>query len=250
MEAKNYRVKELTKMSGVSARTLHYYDQIGLLKPLNRTQGGYRCYGRQELLRLQQILFFKELDFPLKEIIELLDHPNFDLMKALHNHRTALKLRKKRIVKLLATIDKTIHQLNNQKMMSKPEMLYEGLSKEFGTSYRKEAMDKFGTDKVVGSEKELLSLGKEGFGMLKKELEQINAELFDHRHEKPESEPIQKLISQHYVIIRKFWGTSKLEDKQAEAYAGLGQLYVNDERYTMVDGIPQAEYAVFLQKAI
>lgn len=247
---KNYGVKELSTLSGVSVRTLHYYDQIGLLKPLNRTEAGYRFYGERELLRLQQILFYKELDFPLKEIRELLDDPDFKLLDALESHKQALKARKKRISNLLLTIDHTIHNLKNGKIMSKPGKLYEGLPKEMGTTYRKKAMEKYGKKTVEHAEEELLKLGKKGFENLKKEFDQVNALLFSFRNESPEKEDVQQAIARHYEIIRKFWGTHNSADKQAEAYAGLGDLYVADERYAMVDGKPQPEYALFLQKAM
>ncbi|NJO01780.1 MAG: MerR family transcriptional regulator, partial [Bacteroidia bacterium] len=185
---KNYGVKALSKLSGVSVRTLHYYDKIGLLKPSNRTEAGYRYYGEKELLRLQQILFYRELGFPLKEILNLLDAPDFDLIDALENHTLALKARQKRITKLLATIDRTIHNLKKGKIMSEPEMLYEGLPKEVGTIYRQEAIEKYGKETVEKSEKALLSLGKEGFEQLKKEAEQIAAQLFALRDENPESQ--------------------------------------------------------------
>ena len=247
---KNYGVNEVSKLSGVSVRTLHYYDQIGLLKPLNRTEAGYRYYGEKELFRLQQILFYKEIDFPLKKIMDLLDNPDFDLMKALEDQKSALQARKKRISKLLLTIDNTINHLKKGKIMSKPEMLYEGLPKEMGTTYRKEAIDKYGRTSVEHSEKELMKLGKEGFKNLQKEFEQLNNELFGLRKDPPESEKVQKAIARHYLIIRKFWGTSNSENKQAEAYAGLGQLYVSDERFTKVNGEPQSEFALFLEKAM
>jgi len=86
----NYSVKQLAKLAGVSVRTLHLYDQLGLLKPSIRTENRYRRYGETELLRLQQILFYKVLDFPLKEIGPILDDPDFDLLKALEDHKQSL----------------------------------------------------------------------------------------------------------------------------------------------------------------
>jgi len=250
VKMKRYGVNSLSKLSGVSVRTLHYYDKIGILKPLNRTEAGYRYYGEQELLRLQQILFYKELDFPLKEIHELLDDPEFDLIDALKSHKSALKARQKRLSNLLVTIDKTIKHVTNKEIMTDPQELYKGLPKEMGTTYRQEAIDEYGKKAVEHSEKELLKLGKEGFKQLQKDLEQVTAELFELQSESPESEQVQMLIAQHYEIIRKFWGTSNKDDKQADAYAGLGGLYVSDERYTKVKGEPQPEFALFLQKAM
>lgn len=245
-----YSVKELAKLSGVSVRTLHYYDNIDLLKPFKRTEAGYRCYGESELLRLQQILFYKELGLPLKDIQELLNDPGFDLIEALEGHKLALAKRKERISKMLATIDKTILNLKKGKTMTNPEELYEGLPKEMGTTYRKEAIEKYGKKTIEKAETNLLNLGKEGFKQLQKEFEQVTHELFTLRQESPQSHKVQQQIRRHYVIIRKFWGTANSPDNQAEAYAGLGNLYVHDERYTSVDGKPQPEFAAFMQKAM
>lgn len=247
---KMYGVKAVSRLSGVSVRTLHHYDKIGLLNPLSRTDAGYRHYGEAELLRLQQILFYKELGFPLKEIIKVLDDPQFDLVEALQRHKLALSARKKRISNLLKTIDKTINHLKKGDVMSKPDFLYEGLSKETATAYRDGAMDQYGKEAVARSESELAKLGKAGFKKLQADFEQVNQSLFALKDEAPESAKVQALIARHYDCTRKFWGTSNSDDPQAEAYAGLGQLYVNDERFTAIKGEPQPEFAVFLQRAM
>ena len=82
MDGVKYSVKQLARLAGVSVRTLHVYDEMELLVPRDRSDAGYRYYGEAELLRLQQILFYKELDFPLKQIGEILDDPDFDLVAA------------------------------------------------------------------------------------------------------------------------------------------------------------------------
>lgn len=246
---KQYSVKQLAKLAGVSVRTLHLYDEQGLLKPAIRTEARYRMYGEAELLRLQQILFYKELDFSLHTIGEILNDPHFDLIQALESHKLALHRRQERIQALLATLDKTIHHLKTEQMLSHEE-LYEGFPKETAESYRKEAMTKYGTAEVEKSENHLRSLGKEGFQKLKAEMEDIAAKLNALRQEDPQSAVVQQQIARHYHNIRGFWGTSNSPDLQAEAYAGLGDLYVADERFTMVDGKANPEYAQFLQKAM
>ncbi len=245
-----YSVKDLAEFSGVSIRTLHYYDKIGLLTPAKRTKAGYCNYGDPELLRLQQILFYKELDFSLKEIADLLDEPSFDLIKALENHRRALRKKRSRLSTLLKTIDQTIHHLKKGMNMEKPEMLYEGLPKEVGTTYRQEAIKKYGKQAIDKSEKTLMALGKEGFKQLQKNAEEVNNELFTRRNQSPTNADIQSLIARHYLIIRKFWGTEDSQDKQGEAYCGLGQLYVDDERFTQRNGQAQPEFAIFLRDAM
>lgn len=246
----SYSVKQVSNVSKLSIRTIHYYDKIGLLKPASRTEVGYRLYGEEELLRLQQILFYRELGFPLTEIKALLDDSEFDLMNALKSHKKALKADKKRISTLLDTIDHTIHLVTTGKIMTNPESLYEGLPKEVGTIYRAQAMEEYGNEVVEASEKNLMAMDKEGFQKLQKDFEALNQTLFEHKDQAIESETVQGLIAQHYQYIRQFWGNSHRPENMAEAYAGLGQLYMDDERFTMIDKQPQPEFARFLQQAM
>jgi len=244
-------VKQLSKIAGVSARTLRYYDQIGLLKPQSRTEAGYRHYGEGELLRLQQILFYRELDFPLQDIGDILDDPDFDLVTALSNHKLAMEERRQRIDTLIATIDKTItNQLKTNNMSLTPEELYDGLSKETAENYRKGAIDAYGKPAVEQSEKHLMQLGKSQFDVLKKEQQDVTKTLFSLIHEDHTGQEVQSVISRHYDVTRQFWGTHHSPDKQGKQYAGLGELYINDERFTMIDGKPQPEFAQFLNKAM
>src|SRR5690348_1079581 len=144
---KNYSVKQLAKLAGISVRTLHLYDKMKLLRPAVRTRAGYRLYSETELLRLQQILFYKELDFALKDIAQILDEPNFDIGNALEGHKKALGAKKARINTLLKTIDNTLQNLKNKTMMN-PDELYDGLSPQQAAAYRKEAIDNYGKEVV------------------------------------------------------------------------------------------------------
>jgi DNA-binding transcriptional MerR regulator len=245
----NYSVKKLSELAGVSVRTLHLYDEIGLLKPSVRTAAGYRLYGEKELLRLQQILFYKELDFPLHDIATILDDPDFDLVQALERHKHILSERSKKLSSMLTTIDKTISKIKNGTTM-KPEELYAGLPKEAAESWRSEVMEKYGKETIDRSEKSLLKMTKEDFAKLKADSLKLSETLALMTNEDPASSKVQELIAQHYVIIRKFWGTHGSEEKQAEAYAGLGELYVADERYTVINSKPNPEFAKFMQKAM
>ena len=244
-----YSVKALSKLAGVSVKTLHHYDKIGLLKPNTRTEARYRLYGPEEILRLQQILFYKELDFPLQEIRDIMDDPDYDMVSALSNHKDALKARRQRIDVLINTIDKTInHQLKQNTM--KPEELYEGLPKETARAYRKEAIKQYGQSAVETSEKSLMKLSKAELSALKREQQDVTALLFSLANHSPESENVQAAIERHYIVTRKFWGTFQSKDPQLDQYAGLGQLYENDERFTMVNGQPQPKFATFLKQAM
>ncbi|MFC0517208.1 MerR family transcriptional regulator [Mucilaginibacter angelicae] len=246
---KTYSVKQIAQLAGVSVRTLHLYDKIGLLKPGNRTRAGYRQYGEDELLRLQQVLFYRELDFPLKEIKEIMNDPGFDIGKALSDHKTALLARRERISKLLNTIDKTISNLNNKQMTSIEE-LYEGMPKEQAAVWRKEAADKWGEDVVARSEKALLETGKLDIERLKAEQKDIAQRLQSLKNYLPESDEVQEQIARHYTNIRSFWGVTDPTDLKAETYKGLAELYVTDERYTAADGNPDPEFASFMRSGM
>lgn len=239
-----YTVKKLAKAAGVSVRTLHHYDRIGLLKPSIRTTAGYRLYGENELLRLQQILFYKELDFELKEIAALINRPDFDRIRALTDQKQLLKERKKRIDRLMSTLDKTILHLKGKIKMNYEE-LYEGLPKEQAAAWRKEALEKW-PDQVKHSEQVLADMGKEEFETLKdsfKENWETLAALCSGVAD-PTSEPVQQEIDRHYHFILRFWGKP---GDQVEAYKGLGELYVADPRYTEIGG---AAFGRFLKAAI
>src|SRR3989337_1586901 len=112
-----YTVKKLSELSGVTIRTLHFYEEAGLLKPAYYGSNGYRYYEEKELLQLQQILFFKELGFSLKQIEKVLGRGDFDQLAALHSHRKSLIQEREKIGQLIETIDGTIKHLKGKKKM-------------------------------------------------------------------------------------------------------------------------------------
>src|SRR5690606_27824547 len=109
-----YTIKQLASMAGVSRRTLHYYHEIGLLPPTRLGSNGYRYYEDEALLRLQQILFFRELDFSLDQISEILDRPEFNTLEALQAHKKALQRRARRLNELIQTVDRTMQFLQGK----------------------------------------------------------------------------------------------------------------------------------------
>ncbi len=117
-----YTVKKLSELSGVTVRTLHFYEEIGLLKPAYYGSNGYRYYEEKELLQLQQILFYKELGFSLKQIQKVVGKSDFDQLAALYSHKSALTKEWEKIGVLLKTIDKTIKHLKGKKKMKDKEM--------------------------------------------------------------------------------------------------------------------------------
>ncbi|MBN8856610.1 MAG: hypothetical protein BGO55_23830 [Sphingobacteriales bacterium 50-39] len=247
---KHYSVKQLARLAGVSVRTLHLYDEIGLLKPSVRTEAGYRLYEEKELLRLQQILFYKELDFPLKDIGDILDDPGFDRIRALEGHRAALLARKDRIDNLLTTIEKTIFHLKKGGVMLSHEELYEGLPKEKAEGWRKEAWERWGKDAVEKSEMQLLTMTREDLKGLKTAFADNWKKLAAFSNSDPASPEVQEAVRLHYQQIRQFWGTASEPDPQWKAYKCLGEMYTQDHRYTVIDGQSNPAFAEFLCKAI
>lgn len=241
----HYSIGELANMAGISIRTLRYYDKIGLLKPSVRTRSRYRRYGEEELLRLQQILFYKELDFTLHEIKSILDNSDFDVIEALESHKVALRKRQRRIEQLFVTIDKTIKNLKEKTMLTHEE-LYEGLPKQKAEAWRNESIKKWGEHAIKLSETSLKNMSREEFNKLKSDFSDNVKRLASMLGENPESSAVQAAVALHYEHILKFWGRKP----KAEAYKGLGQLYVNDERYTIVDGNPNTAFARFLSQAM
>lgn len=237
-----FSVNQLAKLAGISVRTLHHYDEIGLLKPSARTESKYRYYGEKELLRLQQILFYKELDLPLAQITEILDDPGFDTERALLSHRKELVKRKNRTNELLKTIDKTIIHLKTKKMNF--EDMYRGFSKEQAEAYEKEAKQKWGDKIVEESKQRVKNMGKEGLDKLLQEGEEISKELSALMHLKPGDKQVQQLTQRHYTIIDRFYTVTP------KIYRGLADMYVEDERFKKHYDKHKEGLAAFLREAM
>src|SRR5512135_1452395 len=116
-----FTVKQLSKLAGVTPRTLHHYDAIGLLKPTRLGSNGYRYYDEAALLRLQQILFYREMEMPLDEIRKVMGRRDFDVLVALQGHRAALYGRVSRLNRLIETVDKTILHLKGRSAMNEKD---------------------------------------------------------------------------------------------------------------------------------
>jgi MerR family transcriptional regulator, multidrug-efflux activator len=138
-----YKVKQVAEISGVSIRTLHHYDQIGLLRPAETAESGYRLYSEDDLDRLQEILFFKELDFGLSEIRAIMASPAYKRDEALAAQKDLLRLKVKRLRRLIDTIDKTIENDERGTKMEEKE-LFGGLDDATMREYKREAQERWG----------------------------------------------------------------------------------------------------------
>ena len=222
---KAYTVSQLAKMAGVSVRTLHHYDQIGLLEPSARTEAGYRLYGEPELLRLQQILLFKELDMPLDEVRLILDDPGFDQVAALERHQQLLHRRMERLTRLLKTIARTIDRLTEDDMTLTDQELYEGLTTEQIERYKREAREMYDPALVEESERRVKKMSRAEWKAVGAEGEAITTALAALTDREPGDAEVQKLIARHHAWIEHFYPCS------AEVYRGLGQGYVEHPEF-------------------
>ena len=143
-------VKQLSKLAGVTPRTLHHYDAIGLLKPSRVGDNGYRYYGEDALLRLQQILFYRELDIPLDDIKKIIGRRDFDVLGALQSHKDALNKQVARLNRLINTVDNTINHLKGKNIMSE-KAYFEGFTEEQQEIYALEAEQMYDPETVRAS---------------------------------------------------------------------------------------------------
>lgn len=222
-----YTINQLAKLAGVSVRTLHHYDEIGLLSPKRNEKNDYRLYTEDELLLLQQILFFRELDFPLDDVKEIITSPNFDIAQALKEHKQMILLKKKRVDGLLKTIDKTITNITNKTNM-KDEDLYGNFSKEEMENYTKEAKERWGnTEAYKQSQVRVAKMGKEGLNVALQKSSVITLAIVDCMKEGVvvQDTRVQKLIAEHYNWLSNFY------EPTLEIYKGLAEMYVADPRF-------------------
>ncbi|MGG2064968.1 MerR family transcriptional regulator [Bacillus sp. S14(2024)] len=214
------KVKEVADLVGISVRTLHHYDEIGLLTPEETTESGYRLYSNDNLETLQQILFFKELGFPLKEIKEIINDPSFNREEALVLHRKMLLEKRSRLDKVIATIDKTIQHSKGEIQMTNKEK-FEGF--DFSQNpYEQEARERWGNEAVDKANETAANMTREK----QEEYNAIYRKLAALRNDSPESEQAQKAIKEWYDYLQNFGHYS------LDAFKGLGQMYVDDERFT------------------
>lgn len=217
-------IKEFAELSGVSVRTLHYYDEIGLLKPcFIDEQNGYRFYDESSLERMQAILFYRELDFPLKSIAEILSSPNYDKQKALAEQKRLLLLKKERLERLILALEQaekgeiTMNAFDNSE--------YEITRQQ----YEDEAKRRWGdTDAYKESTARTAEYSKEKWNAVSEEMDNIFSTFSEcmNSGERADSETAQDLVKklQDYITKNFYHCTDDI-------LAGLGEMYVCDERF-------------------
>lgn len=222
-----YTVKKLSELSGATVRSLHFYEEIGLLKPAYYGSNGYRYYEEKELLQLQQILFFKELGFTLKQIQKVLGKDDFDQLSALYSHKKSLNQEWEKIGLLLKTIDKTIKHLKGKKKMKDKE-IFDGFNiTQFTLAGGNESY--FAAEQIVVKSvknptrniQDVENRGKSYYENITKTAHAIFKELVNciEKELTQASDEVQRIIQKHHAF------TEQNLDATQEVYEALAQLY-------------------------
>ena len=243
-----YTVKKLATISGVSVRTLHWYDEVGLLKPAYCNNKGYRFYEKEQLLLLQQILFFREVGFKLDDIQNMLGSDDFDKIKILRAHKATMEKGVHRMRKLIDTIDKTIIYLQGEYNMQDKD-LYVGFDlakqKEY-EQYLVQSYSAVAEDLIHESKKRTTHWKNKDWQYIKDEGDAIYTELskWIDRDVEPRDSEVQKIIARHYQMIEQFYTASK------DVYIGLGQLYCENPEFRKFFDAHHPKLAEFMGEAM
>lgn len=244
-----YTTQSLSKLAKVSPRTLRYYDEIGLLKPIRKSSNGYRIYGQNEVDRLQQILFYKAMGVELDTIKQMLENPEFDAVKAMETHLQDLKSQQQKLSSLIEYVNDTIQYMKGEKQMSdkeKFEIYKDEMIKSNEEKYGAEARKKYGDDAVDFSNMQIKGATKEQLEYIKNLSLQINETLKAAVETgDPAGRTAQKVCALHQEWIKFFW-----KSYSPQAHLNLCRMYLADERfYTYYEKVaPKA--ADFLYEAM
>lgn len=244
-----YKVKEVADMAGVSVRTLHHYDQIGLLEPESVSPAGYRLYTDKDLERLQQILFFKELGFSLQETKDIIDSPEFDRKEAFTAHRRLLIEKKNRLEKIITSLEQTIEsieggiKMDNKKMFGAFDMTDIERHKE---RYAEETKKKYGNSDAYRESMEKTSkYKKEDWARIAARSEEIYMKVIENMNKGAAAHEVQEAVAELRQYI-----TDNFYNCTPEIFRGLGDLYVADERFTVNIDKYKPGLARFLKEAM
>jgi DNA-binding transcriptional MerR regulator len=236
------KVSEVANLTGITVRTLHYYDQIGLLKPSQVTESGYRHYSHTDLEKLQQILFFRELDFPLSDIREILSNPAFDREAALQNHRALLLQKRSRIDSLISLVDKTLKGENDMSFKQFDTSDIENTKKK----YAEEARQRWGTTDAYAEYSEKTKDYDDPHWKL------INGEGADILHRFGEIRHLDPAGTEAQALVKKWQDfiTANFYTCTKPILSCLGEMYIGDDRFTQnIDKHGQGT-ALFMATAI
>lgn len=236
--------KALADISGVSVRTLHHYEKIGLLSPARNPENAYREYGEREVTRLQQILFFKACGFPLVKIKKILEHPQFCPKEAFLLQKAFLRKEKEKIETMLETLERSLQEMEGEyKMAQKEKFAGFDFSKN---PYEEEAKRLWGENTVSQNKRHMEALSEKELEGLEAEMETLFSDMASLLGKNPDDEEVQKEMHRFYQYLNQNFGV----EYSLEAFAGLGQIYVSDSRFQENIGRFAPGLSAFLAKAL
>jgi len=243
--SKKYSVNQVARLSGITVRALHHYDQIGLLKPAMRSEKKYRYYDESDLLRLQQILFYRELDFSLEQTRNILDDSDFDFVEALKTHRQTLVQKHKRLNQLIQTVDQALEKIQgDQNMALNDKDLYQGFDQEKIDRWNREVDEKHDPQKVAESRRNVGKMSQEQFNTVQEQGERATLAIAENMDKDASSPEVQSLIKDHHAWIENFYVCP------AMLYTGLGQMYVENPEFADFYEKIKPGLAVFMCQAM
>jgi DNA-binding transcriptional MerR regulator len=236
-------VKQLSKLAGVTPRTLHHYDEIGLLKPARVGENGYRYYGDESVLRLQQILFYRELGIPLEDIKKIMGRRDFDVMGALRSHKEALQKQVERLNRLIHTVDNTINHLKGNMIMSE-KSLFEGFGEEEQERYTAEAEELYGAEGVRASMQKWKAYSADDKRRILEEGGQNYKDMIEAMPQGADSSEAQAIVERWRKHMDYFW-TPTLDQLLA-----LANGYYEDPRFKATFDQIHPQLAEFMREAV
>lgn len=238
-----YTIKQIADLAGVTTRTLRYYDEIGLLTPVRTGDNGYRYYDQTSLLKLQQIMFFRELNVPLKDIELIMNQPDFNTLDALKRHRSSLQANVKRLGKLIETVDQTIATMKGEWKMTE-KAYFEGFDEK---QYEEEAKQLWGdSPRYAESQQKWSGYSKEQKEAIKTEGGEITKRMIGTApNASPDDPEIQVAVGEYYDYLNKYFYTCEVNFLRS-----LADMWVQDERFAVNYERIRKGGAAFVRKAV
>ena len=246
-----YTIGKLARLSGLTTRTLRYYDQIDLLKPSKIAENGYRIYTEKDVDRLQQVLFFRVLKVSPETIRGILDFPDYDALTVLETHKVTLTERKEQLEEIIANVGKTIAKMKGEYQMTDHEK-FEGLKtkllEENEEKYGKELMEKYGEKQLKKVNERFSALTQEEYEKAEKLAEDFTQALKEAAAcGDPSCGSARESCSIHREWLTLYWGKSALTPI---AHLNLADMYCSDTRFVeSMEALAEGR-AEFFRKAL
>ena len=245
-----YSIQELSRLSGVTTRTLRWYDQIGLLKPSRVAESGYRYYGGAEVDRLQDILYYRALGVELAQIKECLDDPSFDRLAALRNHLTALEAEQERLEQLIRSVKDTIGAEERNEIMN-DEQKFEAFKQRAVAHnekvYGAETRAKYGEQEVDEANAAVMNLTQAQY----QEWTELGREIQERLEAAVRAGlPPESAVGKEITALHRRWLTITGNQYDPAKHRGIAELYVMDERFTTYYDKQVPGCARFLRDAV